>query len=432
MNRREVVKAAFQTAVVAGLRPEWLSAQQPGAEGSNIYLNPATGLDTNSGAKSSPLRTLAEAGRRVSQSNGTGPMTIILSPGIYAVGESMLLKPKQRTFSATDRLTIRAEFLPDDPQWTAEGMPTLVPTMPFPNPPTWNGRPDGGGGAVDEILVETSHVSILGLKFLGLPVLEGPKLGITRRLYGINRSSREFQDLEIGHCMFLGDIVTLPIHVAIIANGDGMNIHHTIFRGNKITAVYWQTGSKGHAMRNCLITGCYGSGIWTAGILADFKYENNVVDDCRYAWTYQGAAAAPPFLYNPDGTPSSVPVPPRGGAAADAAAEIGGRGANPPLPAGGRGPGGPGGRGPIPPGERIHYKVVNSYFGKNKALAGSGTGASLGYVEIEANFMDIVGTKVTNQPVAIEFDQAKRNYLHPVAGSDAAKVGAGLFAKPTA
>ena len=73
---------------------------------------------------------------------------------------------------------------------------------------------------------------------------------------------------------------------------------------------------------------------------------------------------------------------------------------------------------------------MNSYFGKNKALEGSGTGASLGYVEIDANFMDLVGTKVTNQPVVMELDQAKRNYLHPVAGSDAAKVGAGLFAKP--
>ena len=246
-------------------------------------------------------------------------MTIVLSKGIYAVGESMLLKPQKRTFSAANRLTIRAEFLPDDPGWTADGMPTLIFTMPFPNPPTWNGRPDAAGGAADGILIETSHVSILGLKFLGLPVLEGPRPGIERRLYGINRSSREFEDLEIGHCMFLGDFVTNPIHVAIIANGNGIDIHHTIFRENKITVVYWQGGSKGHAMRNCIITGCYGSGLWTAGISADFKFENNVVDDCRYAWTYQNAAAAPPFLYNPDGTQSDIPS--RGGAAADAAAE---------------------------------------------------------------------------------------------------------------
>ena len=82
-------------------------------------------------------------------------------------------------------------------------MPTLIFTMPFPNPPTWNGRLDAGGGAADGILIETSHVSILGLRFLGLPVLEGPRPGIERRLYGINRSSRELEDLEIGHCMFL-------------------------------------------------------------------------------------------------------------------------------------------------------------------------------------------------------------------------------------
>jgi hypothetical protein len=424
----------MKAAVIASVpRSERMSAQTPetaSGTGDAIYLNPETGADGNSGAKGSPLRTLGEAGRRVSQSNVTGPMTIVLSKGIYAVGESMLLKPQTRSFSATNRLTIRAEFLPDDPGWTAAGMPTLIFTLPFPNPPTWNGRPDGSGEAADGILVETSHVSILGLRFFGLPVLEEPKPGFTRRLYGINRNSRELEDLEVGHCMFLGDMVTHPIHVAIIANGNGIDIHHCIFRNNKITVVYWQGASTGHAMRNCLITGCYGSGLWTAGIQADFKFENNVLDDCRYAWTYQGAAPAPPFLFNPDGTQSNIPVPPRGGAVADAAAEAGGRGANPALPVGGRGAGGAGGRGPIPPGERIHYKVVNSYFGKNKALAGSGTGASLGYVEIDANFMDLVGTKVTNQPVVIELDQAKRNYLHPVAESDAAKVGAGLFAKP--
>jgi hypothetical protein len=255
--------------------------------------------------------------------------------------EPMLLKPQKRKFSAAARLTIRAEFLPDDPGWTADGMPTLIFTMPFSDPPTWNGRPDAAGGAADGILIETSHVSILGLKFLGLPVLESPRPGIERRLYGINRSSREFNDLEIGHCMFLGDLVTNPIHVAIIANGNGIDIHHTVFRQNKITAVYWQGGSTGHAMRNCVITGCYGSGIWTASIAADFRFENNVVDDCRYAWTYQNAAPAPPFLYNPDGTQSNIPS--RGGAAADAAAEVSGGGA-----AAGRGGGGRG-RGPIPP-----------------------------------------------------------------------------------
>jgi len=75
---------------------------------------------------------------------------------------------------------------------------------------------------------------------------------------------------------------------------------------------------------------------------------------------------------------------------------------------------------------------VNSHFGKNLSLAGSGTGATLGCVAIEPSFMEMVGSKVTNQPVPIEMDQRKRNYLHPVAGSDAARTGAGLFIKEIA
>jgi len=45
--------------------------------------------------------------------------------------------------------------------------------------------------------------------------------------------------------------------------------------------------------------------------------------------------------------------------------------------------------------------------------------------------MAMTGTRVTGTPVVIERDQTKRNYLHPVAGSEAAKVGAGLFLKPS-
>ena len=46
---------------------------------------------------------------------------------------------------------------------------------------------------------------------------------------------------------------------------------------------------------------------------------------------------------------------------------------------------------------------------------------------IDPGFLEMVGSKVTNQPVPIEMDQRKRNHLHPVAGSDAARTGAGLF-----
>jgi hypothetical protein len=180
-----------------------------------IYLHPESGADTNSGAQDSPLRTLAEAARRVNQTCGAGPMTIVVSEGVYAVGETTVLKPEHRSFSRTERLTIRAEVLPDDPEWHIGRMPTLIHTMPV--PPTWNGRPDPLGGAANGMLIETSHVTIQGLRILGMPVVETPQPGLTRRLYAISRLRRDLEDLEIAQCLFASDEVVAPNHVGIIA-----------------------------------------------------------------------------------------------------------------------------------------------------------------------------------------------------------------------
>ncbi len=391
MNRRQAVKATLYAAAAAGiLRPGHLSAQP--AVPSEIWVNPATGADTNSGAKATPLRTLAEAARRVNQSNASGPVTVVLSEGIYAVGETTLLKPERRSFSKTERLTIRAEVLPDDPEWHTGRMPTLIHTMPLPK--TWNGRPDPLGGAADGMMIETSHVSIQGLKVLGMPVVETPKPGLIQRLYAISRLRRDLEDLEVAQCVFIGDDLTNPNHVTIIANGNGVNVHHCILRGVKISVVYWSGGSSGHAMRNCFCDGVYGSGVWTAGIAGDFDYRNNVIANCNYAWTYQGGASA--------------------------LADAGGRGGRQGAPSS------------ATPQALTHYKVVDSYFANNRRLAGSGTGARLEYADMDPSFLELAGTKVTDQPVVFERDQTKRNYLHPVAGSDAAKVGAGLFLNPGA
>jgi hypothetical protein len=262
----------------------------------------------------------------------------------------------------------------------------------MPLPPTWNGRPDPLGGAADGMLVETSHVTIRGLKILGLPVVETPKPGLIQRLYGISRLRRDLEDLEIAQCVFLGDDLTNPLHVAIIAHGNGVNVHHSIFRGVKISVVYWSGGSTGHAMRNCFCDSVYGSGVWTSGIQGDFDYRNNVITNCNYVWTNQSGASA----------------------AADAA----GRGGRQATAASAK------------PSAAIRYKVIDSYFAGNRRLAGSGTGARLEYQDIDPSFLDLSGTKITGQPVAFERDQTRRNYLHPAAGSEAAKIGAGLFLKP--
>lgn len=352
-----------------------------------IYVHPAQGEDTNSGAEDSPLRTLGEAARRVNQSSGSGAMTIVLAEGIYAIGETVSFNPTQRSFSKTARLTVRAEVLPDDPTWHTGRMPTLVFTMPIPT--TWNGKPDRSGGAADGILIETSHVTILGLKFLGIPVVETPQPGLIRRVYAISRLRRDVEDLEIGHSLFVGDDVTTPLHVGIIAHGNGIDVHHCLFRGLKISVVYWSGGSSGHALRHCVCDGLYGSAVWTAGIADDFVYSNNVVLNSNYVWTHQSGASAAADA--------------RGGVAVQSSSS------------------------PVEMQADSHYKVVDSFFAANHRLSGSGTGARLEYEDISPEFLELVGTTVTDNPVPIEHDQTRRNYLHPVAGSQAATVGAGLF-----
>src|SRR4026207_1838678 len=172
-----------------------------------IYVHPVTGTDAASRAKRSPLPTWAGAARRVNQSTGSGAMTIVLTEGLYAIDKTVMLKPEHRSFSKTERLTIRAAVLPDDPKWHTGRMPTLIHTMQIPT--EWNGQPEGW---MDGMLIETSHVSILGLKILGLPVVESPQLGLLRRVYAISRLRRDLEDLEIGHCFFAGDAVTNPHH----------------------------------------------------------------------------------------------------------------------------------------------------------------------------------------------------------------------------
>ena len=385
MERRDFIRTTALGAAAFTLPPGPVAATnriRRTAEDVTLYVNAVTGSDANVGGKDAPLRTLPEAARRVSRSTGTGPLTVVLAEGIHAVGETALFKPQRQSFTKSDRLTIRAEVLPDDPAWHYGRMPTLIHTLPV--QPTWNGRPDPLGGAADGMLIESSHVSIRGLRVLGMPVVESPREGMIRRLYAVSRLREDLEDLEISQCLFAGDEMIAPNHVGIIARGSGLVVDHCVFRGLKISAVYWSGGSRGHAMRHCVNEGLYGSAVWTAGIADDFDYRNNVVANCNYAWTHQDASSA----------------------RADAGGQ---RAAAAPARA------------------RSHYRVVDSYFANNRRLTGSGTGARLEYKDIDPSFLEMVRTTVTEQRAAFEHDQAKRSYFHPVAGSPAAATGAGLF-----
>lgn len=396
MKRRDFLSTAAIGIGAAAIPLTGAHAQGPQVwpDIDTIYLDPRIGNDNAAGTKQAPLRSLAEAARRVNATTVAGPVTIILAGGIYAVSETARFHPEGRAFSKTDRLTIRAEILPDDPQWDQGKMPTLIHTLPLKN--IWDNRVDGAGGTVDGLLIEMSHVSILGLRFLGMPVIETPRDKILQRVYGISRLGKDHDDLEVAQCVFAGDEVTDPFHVCVIARGNGVNVHHCIFHGVKITVVYWQPGSTGHAMTHCMVNGAYGSGVWTSSIDDSFNFSNNVVANSNYAWTWQNVKTA-------TGDVTRLPSSSNGGLKepAKAAADL----------------------------VSNHYKVTNCLFAGNHKMAGSGTGARLGYIDLDPAFLTMAGTTVTNDHLIVEMDQSKRNYLAPIAGSDAARTGAGLFLK---
>ena len=137
-----------------------------------------------------------------SRDRGRGPLTVMMAEGIHVLGETALFSPRPGRFTKDERLVIRAEVLPDDVAWDHGRMPTVIPTMPMKD--TWNGKPDTLGGAADGILVESSHVTIQGLRILGMPIVESPRPGVIKRLYAVTRLRPELDDLEIAQCVFEG------------------------------------------------------------------------------------------------------------------------------------------------------------------------------------------------------------------------------------
>jgi len=330
-----------------------------------VYLHPA-GADTNPGTKDGPLRTLAGAARRVNARTGAGAITIVLSEGVYALNEPALFKPPNRSFTQTARLTVRAEVLPDDPAWSPQSMPVLIHTMPL--SPNWMGRPDPFGGVNYGMQFETSHVTVQGLKILGTPHLEGPSARAIHRVYPIARENAQLDDLEVKQCLFVGNREAVEVHCGILARGNGVVVDHCVFHGCKITVVYWTGQAKHCAMRNTLVSGSYVTGAWLCAIADDFRFQNNVISSSLSAVLFQGSVGK--------------------------------------------------------------YELAASLCAGNRNLYGSGMGPAVNFQALPASSLDLPpSSKVVDKPVEIELDQAKRGYLHVVAGTPGSQIPAGLFTK---
>src|SRR4051812_17875470 len=104
---RLVKAAAVCILLAAAIGP--LKAQQ-------LFVNAASGVDTNGGTREQPLRSLTEAARRINGDTTRQRSEVVVAPGLYLLSQTALFK-NSKAYTTTDRLVIRAAVLPDDPAW---------------------------------------------------------------------------------------------------------------------------------------------------------------------------------------------------------------------------------------------------------------------------------------------------------------------------
>ncbi len=334
-----------------------------------IFINANSGNDQNSGTKESPLKSLSEAAKKVNNLEGKGAITIYLSKGVYGMAETARFTCAKWQFSESDRLIIRAEKLPDDANWNPGDMPVMVSTMPF-DIEEKNDKKELTGAFNYGILVETSHVTIQGLRIMGEPVHESPFKNILIRNYPIVWDGKNLEDFRVTQCLFLGNKIALPNHLGILSAGRALEVDHCVFYGVKDAVVMWNTPADKSKMHHNLFVNTYGALVWTWSTTEDFKFYNNVMSNVNVIW-----------VLNKDA--------------------------------------------------KYTFAIENSMFIGYNELVNKGGGAA-GFGEkadpAKLKLSDNVVLKKEGS-LQIEEDPTNRNYLHLVPGTLGADLGAGLFTK---
>lgn len=244
-----------------------------------IYVNVKTGNDSNNGTKEQPLKTIAEAAKRINANTANEAVTIVLAQGLYPLTETVLINNNK--FTTENRLTIRAEFLPDDANWNPQLMPTIVTVIPGKETP-------GDGEESRGFEIEASHITIAGLRFTGSPAYYYIKGSQVRRYYPIWRDGKNLEDLIVTQCMFAGNADVSVIRVAVIANGHGLMLDHCVFYNCQNPVVFWNSDnetSNHNVMRYCLVFEANYSGVWTTGQTGDdFEFHHNIIANSHTAW----------------------------------------------------------------------------------------------------------------------------------------------------
>jgi hypothetical protein len=238
-----------------------------------IYLDSQAGSDKNQGSKEKPLKTLVAGIETANHYSGNSSLIIKMEPGLYALDTNLTIYYNP-SFNKQNRLIIEACVLPGDSLWKPENMPVIISTS---LPQDFGGEP-----CTYTFNIESSHVTVRGIKFLGNP-------SMTTRHFCIYRTGDTLTDLRVSQCMFLGDGNALPVQVGVIAKGHDTQVEHCVFSNCRWAGIFfyaenWSVPIKNSSMHHCIISECYGGAIWTSLVGSDFKFYNNVVDNSGYFW----------------------------------------------------------------------------------------------------------------------------------------------------
>jgi hypothetical protein len=235
-----------------------------------VYVDSNTGNDKNEGTKEAPVFSIQRAADIIG-SRGNNVYTIKINPGIYVLDHHVQVATEK---DMTDkRIVIEASILPDDTSWTPEKMPVVATR-------SLKGEIPESHHFVVSFLVDESHVTIRGIKFHGYFYPQ-------TRYFPIARFNKTKTDLSVEQCLFVGDANVSQIQAGVIAHGNEVTIDHCVFYRVRNTVVFFQDAGNGikygNGLTNSIIFGA-NNAVWTAWPDRDFKFENNIVSNCRYVW----------------------------------------------------------------------------------------------------------------------------------------------------
>jgi hypothetical protein len=235
-----------------------------------VYVDSSIGDNKNPGTKEAPVYSIDRAAEIItSRDNNIYIMKI--NPGIYVLDSHVSVATEK---AMTDRrIIIEASILPGDTSWTPEKMPVIA------NKAKKGEIPDSYHFVVS-FLINESHVTIRGIKFHGY-------FYPNTRYFPVARFNKAKTDLSVEQCMFVGDENISQIQAGIIAHGNEVKIDHCVFYKLRNTVVFFQDSGDGiktgNGITNSIIYGAK-QGVWTAWPDKDFKFENNIVSDCKHVW----------------------------------------------------------------------------------------------------------------------------------------------------